>query len=169
MRPPSTRRGSSRLSMDAITATFRSRVPDISLSQGGLSVPPSQPSQHAFTSQSPAPASSQVVPTRSNTLLDPRGLPYWTVSRKEWSTDGADGRPSSLDLLFEWLEIPNNWRYFHSGMDGHTATQMQGQCTEWLRAHFCPTVRAPGACGRKVCFEVRAEPLSLILSCTLLI
>lgn len=144
------RGGGSKLSIDALSASFQSTNRGIRSRLPTSPVPPSQSTQIDFTSGSSSNTGSQSIPTRSTELLDPSGHPYWRTQRKDWSADGSEENKSSLELLLEWLELPNNWKQFHSGKDGMTASRMQGNCSAWLRARFCRTRREPAAVGRKV-------------------
>jgi hypothetical protein len=82
-------------------------------------------------------------------LVDGKGDTYWFTRNRLWDSEGWRGHPSSLELLVQWLEIRGNWDLF-----SHAARPMvlAAKCSQWLKAHYCPTRRTPTAIRTKVRF-----------------
>lgn len=95
-------------------------------------------------------SNSGTVNTRTLTLLNNHGNPYWIERVIDWGKDETTDTPSSQELLVKGLEIADNWMYFYGGMHGGSQSKGSKRCSKWLQDHKCPTEQTPAACQRKV-------------------
>ncbi|RXK41902.1 hypothetical protein M231_00623 [Tremella mesenterica] len=68
----------------------------------------------------------------------------------DWSRDGVDGGPTSLDILLRWLEIPGNVDRWRNGFEGQTQKNTMEACAAWLSDNGSPTARDASACNSKI-------------------
>ncbi|CAD6590711.1 MAG: hypothetical protein TREMPRED_005847, partial [Tremellales sp. Tagirdzhanova-0007] len=125
--------------------------------QGGPSRPrPYAPSfphtldEHPASSRSLSRQPSQSREARSIALLDNRNEPYWVKTGKDWGNDSTPSSPCSTELILRWLELPDNWAFFHDGKGGGTQVRGAKQVSAWLKQKKCPSERSPAAFTRKL-------------------
>ncbi|KAK6908678.1 hypothetical protein I204_02031 [Kwoniella mangroviensis CBS 8886] len=133
----------------------------------GCMLPPPLPSSQVASTNTPlspyspplaTPPASQVANsgspvatrTRRQVHLTPSGREFWKDAKIHWNNDGSSYTPSSEDLLVDWLQIPGNWKFFFSGYKGGTQSKGAKRCSEQLYKWYCPTVRTPKACQKKL-------------------
>lgn len=120
--------------------------------------PPVPRSQSAQNAMAPPPSTqrpTQARSTRTSTLLNPQGEPYWVDGSKDWAKDETMTSLSSLELLYQWLEIPDSWAFFKSGKHGGTQKKGAAELVKHLKANYGPQKRSPTAAENKVRFRSR--------------
>lgn len=151
---------------DTLGPSNESPVPSESHLGNTLPTPGSQITSSAPPASQGRRARSTPVERRSTTRLNKHGRRFWVRSKVDWSRDGNADSPSSYELLVQWLELPDNWLYFHGGKFGGTQTKGSRRASQYLLDKECPTERTPSACQRKV-NTISPEPYTCLYSANL--